>query len=148
MSINRPVVVVNAALTAIAALMLSPPVFRKAVPVVVLMAFPMPLTVTVPPPITENAVAVDVSMSSPPTVKLTVPPVFVSRFTAVTAPALVFSVFVPPLKVTVPAPPLLVTSIPSHKAVHERFPESVAVSVSKLEKSTSRPSVALVMAPL
>ena len=53
---------------------------------------------------------------------------FGSRFTCVLV--LVFSVFVVPLKVTVPAAPLLGTSMPSHVAVHERVPESVAVPVS------------------
>ena len=120
--------VVNAASMVTAALMLSPPVLRKAVPVVVSIVLLPPLTVTVPPPVTEKAVAVVVSMLSPPPVKFTAPPVLASRFTAVLA--LVFSVFVVPLKFTVPALPLLVTSMPPHEDVHERLPDSVAVAES------------------
>lgn len=45
--------------------------------------------------------------------------------------ALVLSVFVPPLKFTVPElVPLFVTSTPSQVDVHERLPEIVAVPVS------------------
>ena len=64
---------------------------------------------TVPPPVALKPAPEVVSMSSPPFVKLIVAPVLLLSVTAGLAP--VFSVFVAPLKVTVP-PVLFCTRTP------------------------------------
>ena len=64
------------------------PLRLSAVPVVVVMLLPEPVTLIVPPPVASKPMPLVVSMSSPPPVKLIVAPVLVSRSRRCLSPVL------------------------------------------------------------